>query len=219
MFALTRISDSDEDEDNSPNFSLDGKSVESNVGCSLRWRDRVLRARGRKRNACMVRRMQTRGEDLAQPFAGRNTVDSAVDSRTASAAFCRQEYMLSTQRSTLVQRWQETGWRRSALLAFRFFLSQLLQDARYVIHTITSCAVSCPENSAFFRKNRQFFENIPRKILHILNILEKCCILEKSRKKLVKFGENSAKLSQNLRNFGKKTEKNSAIFNENFEIN
>merc|ERR1719313_607051 len=31
--------------------------------------------------------------DLAQPFAGRNTVDSAVDSRTASAAFCRQEYM------------------------------------------------------------------------------------------------------------------------------
>ena len=87
MFALTRISDSDEDEDNSPNFSLDGKSVESNVGCSLRWRDRVLRAHGRKRNACMVRRMQTRGEDLAQPFAGRNTVDSAVDSRTASAAF------------------------------------------------------------------------------------------------------------------------------------
>merc|ERR1719160_2424832 len=64
--------------------------------------------------------------DLAQPFAGRNTVDSAVDSRTASAAFCRQEYMLSTQRSTLVQRWQETGWPRSALLAFRFFLSQLL---------------------------------------------------------------------------------------------
>jgi len=126
MRALTRISDSDEDEDNSPNFSLDGRSVESNVGCSLRWRDRVLRARGRKRNACMVRRMQTRGEDLAQPFAGRNTVDSAVDSRTASAAFCRQEYMLSTQRSTLVQRWQETGWRRSALLAFQFFLPQLL---------------------------------------------------------------------------------------------
>lgn len=93
MRALTRISDSDEDEDNSPNFSLDGRSVESNVGCSLRWRDRVLRARGRKRNACMVRRMQTRGEDLAQPFAGRNTVDSAVDSRTASAAFCRQEYI------------------------------------------------------------------------------------------------------------------------------
>jgi len=93
-----------------------------------------------------------------------------------------------------------------------------LQDARYVIHTITFFAVSCPENPAFFRKNRQIFENIPRKILHILNILEKCCILEKSRKKLVKFGENSAKLSQNLRNFGKKTAKNSAIFNENFEI-
>ena len=94
-----------------------------------------------------------------------------------------------------------------------------------------------------------------------LNILEKCCILEKSRTNLVKFGENSAKFwqiceilekkqkniahfeyfrkmlhfgkipkklvkfgenlekfSQNLRNFGKKTAKNSAIFNENFEI-
>ena len=35
---------------------------------------------------------------------------------------------------------------------------------------------------------------------------------------MVKFGENSAKFSQNLRNFGKKTAKNSAIFNENFEI-
>merc|ERR1711904_329579 len=70
--------------------------------------------------------------------------------------------------------------------------------------TITFFAVSCPENSAFFRKNRQIFENIPRKMLHILNILEKCCILEKSRKKLVTFGENSAK--------------NSAFFNENFEI-
>merc|ERR1711904_218980 len=70
--------------------------------------------------------------------------------------------------------------------------------------TITFFAVSCPENSAFFRKNRQIFENIPRKMLHILNILEKCCILEKSRKQLVTFGE--------------KTAKNSAIFNENFEI-
>ena len=80
---------------------------------------------------------------------------------------------------------------------------QPLQDARYVIHTITFFAVSCPENPAFFRKNRQFFENIPRKMLHILNILEKCCILEKSRKKLVKFGETSAKIWQNLRNFGK----------------
>ena len=96
-----------------------------------------------------------------------------------------------------------------------------LHDARYVIHTITFFAVSCPENSAFFRKNRQFFENIPRKILHIimiLNILEKCCIWEKSRKKLVKFGEKSAKFSQNLRNSWEKTAKNSAIFNEKFEI-
>jgi hypothetical protein len=40
-------------------------------------------------------------------------------------------------------------------------------------------------------------------------------------KKMVKFGENSAKFGQmwaNLRNFGEKTEKNSAIFYENFEI-
>ena len=87
-----------------------------------------------------------------------------------------------------------------------------------MIDTITFFAVSCPENPAFFRKNWQIFENIPRKMLYILNILEKCCILEKSRKKLVKFGENSAKFSQNLRNFGEKTAKNSAIFNEHFEI-
>merc|ERR1712078_346580 len=98
------------------------------------------------------------------------------------------------------------------------FLRARLQDTRYVIDTITFFAVSCPENPAFFRKNWQFFENIPRKMLHILNILEKCCILEKSRKKLVTFGENSAKFSQILRNFGEKTAKNSAIFNENFEI-
>ena len=38
-------------------------------------------------------------------------------------------------------------------------------------------------------------------------ISEKCCILEKSRKNLVKFGENSAKFWQNLRNFGKKQQK------------
>ena len=38
---------------------------------------------------------------------------------------------------------------------------------------------------------------------------------------MVTFGENSAKFGQiwaNFRNFGKKTAKNSAIFNENFEI-
>ena len=38
-------------------------------------------------------------------------------------------------------------------------------------------------------------------------ISEKCCILEKSRKNLVKFGENSAKFWQKLRNFGKKQQK------------
>ena len=35
------------------------------------------------------------------------------------------------------------------------YLFSVLQDARYVIHTITFFAVSCPENSAFFRKNQQ----------------------------------------------------------------
>ena len=94
-----------------------------------------------------------------------------------------------------------------------------LQDARYVIHTITFFAVSCPENSAFFRKNRQIFENIPRKILHILNILEKCCILEKSRKILVKIWRKFSKILAKFAKFSwKKTAKNSAIFNENFEI-
>jgi len=82
-----------------------------------------------------------------------------------------------------------------------------------VIHTITFFAVSRPENLAFFRKNRQFFESIPRKILHILNILEKCCILEKSGKNLVTFGENSAKFWQNSGKIceflGKKQKKNS----------
>ena len=42
------------------------------------------------------------------------------------------------------------------------------------------------------------------------NFFEKCCILQKSRKKMVKFGENSAKFGQiweNLRNFGKKQQK------------
>ena len=46
-------------------------------------------------------------------------------------------------------------------------------------------------------------------------------MLQKSRKKKVKVGENSAKFGQiwaNLRNFGGKTAKNSAIFNGNFEI-
>ena len=45
--------------------------------------------------------------------------------------------------------------------------------------------------------------------------------MEKSRKILVKFGENSAKFGQiwaNLRNFGEKTAKTLAIFNGNFEI-
>ena len=43
----------------------------------------------------------------------------------------------------------------------------------------------------------------------------------KIQKKMVKFGENSAKFGQiweNLRNFGEKQQKNSAIFNGNFEI-
>ena len=47
-----------------------------------------------------------------------------------------------------------------------------------------------------------------------LNILEKCCILGKSRKNLVNFGENSAKIWQNLRDFGKKQEKNQQFLTE-----
>merc|ERR1712078_292453 len=87
------------------------------------------------------------------------------------------------------------------------FLRARLQDARYVIDTITFFAVSCPENPALFRKNRQNFENIPRKILHILNILEKCCILEKSRKNwlnLVIIQQDSCKICEIL---GKKQQK------------
>ena len=64
-----------------------------------------------------------------------------------------------------------------SMMVYRHETKNTVQDVRYVIHTITFFAVSCPENSAFFRKNRQIFEKNPRKILHILNILEKCCIL------------------------------------------
>ena len=97
---------------------------------------------------------------------------------------------LQKRQSGVLQRYMEVSTRRSVCdWPYHFF------------------AVSCPGNSAFFRKNRQIFENIPRKILHILNVLEKCCILEKSRKNLVTFGENSAKFWQNLRIFGKKAEK------------
>ena len=40
-----------------------------------------------------------------------------------------------------------------------------------------------------------------------INILEKCCILEKSRKNLVKFGENSSKILATFAKFWKKTAK------------
>ena len=57
-----------------------------------------------------------------------------------------------------------------------------VQDARYVIQTITFFSVSCPENSAFFRKKSAIFlENSKENIAHF-EFLEKCCILEKSRK-------------------------------------
>ena len=103
--------------------------------------------------------------------------------------------VLQGQRPAGVQRpVAQPGWNRGPCQG------SSLQDARYVIHTITFFAVSCPENSAFFRKNRQFFEKIPRKILHNLKILETCCILEKSRKNLVKFG----KICENLEESSKK---------------
>ena len=55
----------------------------------------------------------------------------------------------------------------------------------------------------------------------ILGFSQNCCILGKSRKKLVKFSKNSAKIQQILANFAtfcKNQEKNSAIFNEKIEI-
>ena len=39
----------------------------------------------------------------------------------------------------------------------------IVQDARYVIHTITFFAVSYPENSAFFRKIGTFLKKIQEK--------------------------------------------------------
>ena len=52
-------------------------------------------------------------------------------------------------------------------------------------------------------------------------ISQNCCILGKSREKLVKFSKNSAKIQQILVNFAtfcKNQQKNSAIFNEKIEI-
>ena len=54
----------------------------------------------------------------------------------------------------------------------------------------------------------------------ILGFSQNCCILGKSREKLVKFSKNSAKVQQILANFAtfcKNQQKNSAIFNENIE--
>ena len=55
----------------------------------------------------------------------------------------------------------------------------------------------------------------------ILGFSQNCCILGKSREKLVKFSKNSAKIQQILVNFAtfcKNQQKNSAIFNEKIEI-
>ena len=55
----------------------------------------------------------------------------------------------------------------------------------------------------------------------ILGFSQNCCILGKSREKLVKFSKNSAKIQQILANFAtfcKNQQKNSAIFNEKIEI-
>jgi len=82
-----------------------------------------------------------------------------------------------------------------------------------VIHTITFFAVSCPENSAFFRKNRQIFKNIPRKILHILNTLEKMLHFGKIPKK---FGYIWRKFSKILAKFANFWEKSRKKKNSNF---
>jgi len=56
----------------------------------------------------------------------------------------------------------------------------------------------------------------------ILGFSQNCCILGKSREKLVKFSKNSAKIQQILANFAtfckNQQKKNSAIFNEKIEI-
>ena len=92
-----------------------------------------------------------------------------------------------------------------------------------MIHTITFFAVSCSENSAFFRKNRQIFEKIPRKTLTFFEKIGH----EKNAAFVVfeipkKFGSIWRQFSKNLAKFAKikfgKTAKNSAIVNENFEI-
>ena len=90
--------------------------------------------------------------------------------------------------------------RRGSALQGRSFL----QDARYVIDTITFFAVSCPENFAFFRKNRQFFEKIPRKILKLFEKLghkksAEFVVLEIPKK----FGSIWRKFSKILANFAK----------------
>ena len=55
----------------------------------------------------------------------------------------------------------------------------------------------------------------------ILGFSQNCCILGKSREKLVKFSKNSAKIQQILANFAtfcKNQQKKSAIFNEKIEL-
>ena len=55
----------------------------------------------------------------------------------------------------------------------------------------------------------------------ILGFSQNCCILGKSREKLVKFSKNSAKIQQLLANFAtfcKNQQKKSAIFNETIQI-
>merc|ERR1712118_611488 len=59
----------------------------------------------------------------------------------------------------------------------------------------------------------------------ILGFSQNCCILGKSREKLVKFSKNSTKIQQKfskfwqlLQHFVKKSAKNSAVFNEKIEI-
>ena len=52
----------------------------------------------------------------------------------------------------------------------------------------------------------------------ILGFSQNCCILGKSREKLVKFNKNSTKIQQILQCFVIISKKNSAIFNEKIEI-
>ena len=83
-----------------------------------------------------------------------------------------------------------------------------VQDARYVIHTITFFAVSCPENSAFFPKKSANFREYSKKNIAHFEYFRKMLHFGKIPKKnwlnLVKIQQSSRKICEIL---GKKQQK------------